>query len=162
VRGAAQTGPGRGASGTSTKISLPAIALALVTGCGAQANLQAQPHQAVTVRVTATKTVIRYRHHHHHPVPGATPSASPAPPAPALGCKVLATGSGGEEFNVTTVGGGTYTGTISVSFYGPSGSGQVFPPTTVQGASPVGMWYPVPSADIGASAAPVGCTASAG
>jgi hypothetical protein len=146
------------------KIAASVATLVLLAGCGSQAKPQAQPRVTVTVTVTATRTVtvIRYRHHHHHPMPVATPSASPAPPAPALGCKVLTTGSGGEEFNVTTVGGGTYTATISVSFYGPSGSGQVFPPTTVQGATPVGTWYPVPSADIGASAEPVGCTASAG
>jgi hypothetical protein len=88
--------------------------------------------------------------------------ASPAAPAVAFGCKVLQTGAGQEEFNVTTTGGGTYSGTVNVSFYDYPGSGHIFPPTSVQGATPVGSWQPVPAADIGASAEPSGCIASAG
>jgi hypothetical protein len=75
---------------------------------------------------------------------------------------VLQTGSGQEEFNVTTTGGGTYNGTVYVTFYDYSGSGHIFPSTTVQGATPVGTWHPVPAADIGASAEPSGCNASTG
>jgi hypothetical protein len=55
-----------------------------------------------------------------------------------------------------------HSGSIYVSFYDYAGSGDVFPGTTVNGATPVGAWYPVPTADIGASAEPSGCTASAG
>lgn len=88
--------------------------------------------------------------------------ASPAAPAVAFGCKVLQTGAGQEEFNVTTTGGATYSGTVNVSFYDYPGSGHIFPPTSVQGAAPVGAWQPVPAADIGASARPSGCIASAG
>ena len=80
----------------------------------------------------------------------------------AFGCKVLQSGSGQEEFNVTTTGGATYSGTVNVSFYDYPGSGHIFPPTSVQGAAPVGAWQPVPAADIGASARPSGCIASAG
>lgn len=104
----------------------------------------------------ATRMVTRYHHR-----PRSSPPPAPSAPAVSLGCKVLQTGSGGEEFNVTTVGGGSYSGAINVSFYGPAGSGEVFPGTSVQGATPVGHWYPVPAADIGASAEPVGCVASA-
>jgi hypothetical protein len=91
------------------------------------------------------------------------PPASPAAPAVAFGCSVLQTGAGGqEEFNVTTTGGGSYSGTVNVSFYDYPGSGHIFPPATVQGATPAGSWQPVPAADIGASAEPSGCIASAG
>lgn len=88
--------------------------------------------------------------------------ASPAAPAVAFGCKVLRTGAGQEEFNVTTIGGGTYRGAVNVSFYDYPGSGHIFPPTLVQGATPVGSWQPIPAADIGASAEPSGCIASSG
>jgi len=90
----------------------------------------------------------------------AQPRSSPVPAA-TLACKVLQAG-GSEEFAVTTTGGGSYGGTVYVSFYGPAGSGQVFPSTTVSGAAPTASWHPVPAADIGASAEPIGCTASAG
>ena len=90
------------------------------------------------------------------------PPPPPAPPAVAFGCNVLQTGGGQEEFNVTTTGGATYSGPVNVSFYDYPGSGHIFPPTSVQGATPVGSWQPVPAADIGASAEPSGCVASAG
>lgn len=100
----------------------------------------------------------------HAPAPhtGTTgpPPASPVPAA-RLACKILRTNTG-EQFNVTTVGGGSYQGTVYVSFYGPTGSGQVFPNTTIHGATPVGAWHHVPAADIGASAEPFRCSASAG
>ncbi len=85
-----------------------------------------------------------------------------APPTQAirLGCKVLQLGTS-EEFNVHTVGGSTYLGVVDVSFYGYPGSGYVFPGTTVDGAAPSGTWRQVPAADIGASAEPSGCIASA-
>jgi hypothetical protein len=90
------------------------------------------------------------------------PLAPPAAgtPAIAFGCKVLQTGTS-EEFNVSTVGGGTYNGAINVSFYDYAGSGHIFPGTNVYGATPVGTWRPVPTADIGASAEPSGCIAAA-
>jgi hypothetical protein len=98
------------------------------------------------------------------PAPGirttAEPPASPAPAA-RLPCKILQT-STGEEFNVTTVGGGSYRGTVYVSFYGQAGSGDVFPNTTVNGATAAGSWHNLPAADIGASAEPFTCAASAG
>ena len=139
-------------------------AMATLAGCGhatasGTAARKPQPKVTVTVTVTATKTVIRYRRHPHHRGV-ATPSAAPAP-AVSFGCKVLQTNTG-EEFNVTTVGGGSYSGTIYVSFYDYVGSGDVFPGTTVDDATPVGTWYPVPAAGIGASAEQTGCTASAG
>jgi len=121
-----------------------------------QASHRPAVRATVTVTATATKTVIRYRKHHHP-----SPAPAPASPAVSFGCKVLLTGNGGEEFNVTTIGGGTYSGPISVSFYDYPGSGDVFPGTTVYGATPVGNWQPVPAADIGASAEPAGCIASA-
>jgi hypothetical protein len=88
------------------------------------------------------------------------PSSSVAP-AVSFGCKILRIGTS-EEFNVTTVGGGNYQGTVYISFYDYSGSGDVFPNTTVNGTTPVGAWRQVPAADIGASAEPSGCIASAG
>ena len=108
--------------------------------------------------VTDIRIVYRVR---HHTKPRPAP-ASPAAPAVAFGCKILQTGPGQEEFNVTTTGGASYTGTVYVSFYDYPGSGDSFPPTSVQGATPVGSWQPVPAADIGASAEPAGCIASAG
>ena len=90
----------------------------------------------------------------------AAPSSSPAP-AVSFGCKVLQSNTS-EEFNVTTVGGGSYQGTVYISFYDYAGSGDVFPGTAVNGATPVGAWRQVPAADIGASAEPSGCIASAG
>jgi hypothetical protein len=80
----------------------------------------------------------------------------------AFGCKVLQTSPGQEEFNVRRTGGTTYGGPISVMFYDYAGSGDVFPPTSVQGATPTGSWQPVPAAGIGASAEPSGCIANAG
>jgi len=99
----------------------------------------------------------------HAPSPNTGTTATPSSPAPAISfaCKILRTNTG-EEFNVATVGGGSYNGTIYVSFYDYAGSGHVFPETTVQGATPAGALHPVPAADIGASAEPSGCTASAG
>jgi hypothetical protein len=116
----------------------------------------------VDVRVSAhgQKRSVRVWFTPRQPPP---PPASPAAPAMAFGCNVLQTGAAGqEEFNVTTTGGGSYSGTVNVSFYDYPGSGHIFPPTTVQGATPVGAWQPVPAADIGASAEPSGCIASAG
>jgi hypothetical protein len=118
-------------------------------------RITVSPGPTVTKTRTHTRVVYRTRH------PKPAPSPTSAPVTVSFGCKILASGSS-EEFNVNTVGGGSYSGSINVSFYGPTGSGQVFPGTTVQGATPVGTWRPVPSADIGASARPVGCVASAG
>ena len=96
---------------------------------------------------------------------GTTPDSSSSPTqAITFGCKVLqlnAQTSSSEEFDVTTVGGGSYKGTLHVRFYGPLGSGEIFPDTTVDGAAPTANWHQVPAADIGASAEPVGCIASA-
>lgn len=156
----------------AAKVALAGAVLALggllAAGCAAAtrpSTSQARPARVVvTVTVTETRTVIRYRKHHHPPAaaPTPAPATSPAAPAVSLGCKILRQGSGAEEFNVTTVGGGTYSGAISVSFYDYAGSGDVFPGTTVYGATPVGSWQPVPAADIGGSAEPSGCIASVG
>jgi len=94
--------------------------------------------------------------------PKPSPAPSPTTVAVTFGCKVLQdTSTGAEQFEVTT-NGGTYSGIIVVSFYDYAGSGHIFPSTTVQGATPYGSWQPVPAADIGASAEPTGCVASAG
>jgi hypothetical protein len=115
---------------------------------------------APTVTRTRTRVVYWVRHPRKQPVPSANPSPSTA--TVAFGCKVLQTGPGQEEFNVTTTGGTTYSGTISVTFYDYPGSGDTFPSASVQGATPIGSWQHVPAADIGASAEPKGCIASAG
>lgn len=97
------------------------------------------------------------------PPPQAGSNAEPPASATAtvtFGCKVLQTNTG-EEFSVTTLGGGTYPGTIYVSFHDYPGSGDTFPDTTVNGATSTGAWHKVPAADIGGSAEPSGCTASA-
>ena len=96
------------------------------------------------------RVVYRVKHRKKHHVAPASPAA--AAPAVAFGCEILQTGPGQLEFNVTTTGGATSDGTVYVSFYDYPGSGDTFPPTTVQGATPVGAWNPVPAADIGASA----------
>lgn len=108
--------------------------------------------------VTDVRVVYRVRHHKKPP----KPSPSPAVAAVTFGCQIRQLGAGQEVFNVTTTGGATYSGTINVTFYDYAGSGDTFSPTTVQGATPVGSWQPVPAADIGASAEPSGCIASAG
>lgn len=62
--------------------------------------------------VTDTRIVYRVRHRKkHHEAPTASV------PAVAFGCKILRTGPGQREFNVTTTGGGSYSGTVYVSFY---------------------------------------------
>lgn len=109
--------------------------------------------------VTHIRVVYRTRHRKKRPIASASPAASSTV---AFGCKVLQQGPGQLEFNVTTTGGATYSGTVYVSFYDYAGSGDTFPPTTVQGATPVGSWQPVPADDTGASAEPSGCIASAG
>jgi eukaryotic-like serine/threonine-protein kinase len=90
----------------------------------------------------------------------ASPSTPAATPAVSLGCKILRVGAR-EIFNVHTVGAGNYRGTIHISFYDYVGSGDRFPGTTLDGATPAGTWRPVPAADIGASAEPLGCIATA-
>ena len=96
---------------------------------------------------------------------GTSPDLSPSPAQTiTFACKVLLMDgptSSSEEFDVTTVGGTTYHGTVHVHFYGPPGSGEIFPDTTVYGAAPTANWHQVPAADIGASAEPYGCIASA-
>ena len=96
---------------------------------------------------------------------GTTPGSSSSPTqAITFGCMVLLLNtqtSSSEEFDVTTVGGGSYKGTLHVQFYGPPGSGEIFPDTTVDGAAPTANWHQVPAADSVASAEPVGCIASA-
>jgi serine/threonine protein kinase len=87
------------------------------------------------------------------------PSASPTENAALFACKVLQISSG-EEFDVTTIGASSYPGTVYVSFAGPPGSGQIFPATTISGATSTPAWHPVPADDIGASAEPYSCAAS--
>jgi hypothetical protein len=148
------------------RLLVGAAAIGVLTGCATR-HVAAPPPRTVTAIATRTVTVT--------PKPPRSPaSATPAPQAapapaspsaaPAFGCKVLSgNGAGGDlEFGVTTVGGGTYSGTINVSFYDYPGSGDIFPSATVDGAGPVPDWQPVPAADVGASAAPEGCIASVG
>lgn len=94
-----------------------------------------------------------------------TAAQQPAPsavPTVSFSCKVLQTAPGQEEFSIITNGGASYAGTVNVSFAGPSNSSDIFPGTTVGGATPLATWHQVPAADIGASAEPFSCTASAG
>jgi hypothetical protein len=88
----------------------------------------------------------------------------------SLFCKVEEDSSGGAlEYTAqaTVTSGSAYVGNVSVSFYS-SVPGQIFPDTelspdtTVTSDRPWIIWQPVPAADIGASAEPVGCTASGG
>jgi hypothetical protein len=99
-----------------------------------------------------------------------TAAASPVPSATIAGstisfpCKVEQTGGGGEVYEVITDSGAAYSGTVEVSFYGPTGSGEIFPPVSLPGTAPAGSaanWHTVPPADIGASAEPSGCIAQA-
>jgi len=115
----------------------------------------------VTPPATVTRTRIRVRVAYRP-----SPSQSPTPVAASVtfACKVEQTGGGGEEYEVDTLGGAAYRGTADVSFYGAAGSGDTFPPTTLTGTAPAGPaanWHRVPAADIGASAEPSGCYASA-
>jgi hypothetical protein len=115
---------------------------------------------APTVTRTRTRVVFRVRYRKPRPVASASPSAPGT--TVAFGCKVLQTSPGQEEFNVTTTGGTIYSDPIRVTFYDYAGSGDTFPSMSVQGATPTGSWQPIPAADIGASAEPSGCVASAG
>jgi FKBP-type peptidyl-prolyl cis-trans isomerase len=142
------------------------IVTADAQAASARAKMSKAQAQSASREAAVRKLQRQLQHEHAVAAPaagtGTTPQSSASPaPAVALGCKVLQTGTS-EEFDVTTTGGGSYRGTVNVSFYGPTGSGQVFPGTTVNGATPTAAWHQVPAADIGASAEPIGCTASAG
>lgn len=94
-----------------------------------------------------------------------SPSASASPAAGVtFTCKVESTGNG-LVYVVDAGAAGAYNGPVEVSFYDYQSSGHVFPPAELSGTAPAGSasnWHPVPTADIGASAQPSGCTASAG
>lgn len=151
-------------------------ALALV---GAFAGGYSIAHDHVVTRVITktvtpppvTRTRVRVVIRRARPPAAATPAAaSPFPSAAIAGstisfaCKVEQTGGGGEVYEVSTDSGPAYSGTVEVSFYGPAGSGQTFPPASLPGTAPAGSaanWHTVPAADIGASAEPSGCIAQA-
>jgi hypothetical protein len=108
---------------------------------------------------TRTRTINQIS---HQKTSLASPPAS-QPAVTAFGCKILQIGSlGQEEFQVFPVDNITYNGVVNVSFYDYAGSGHTFPGTSLQGVSATPSWNPVPGADIGASAEPSGCIASAG
>lgn len=92
-----------------------------------------------------------------------TPATTPA--ALEFTCTVQnAVLGNGPDYEVTAIGGAAYSGPINVSFHDYPGSGHIFPPTSLTRTAPAGSitnWHPVPSADIGASAEPSGCTAKA-
>jgi len=149
-------------------ISAIAVAAALViAGTSSVGTIALRPASVRTVthtvRVTATATVTHTRTRVrvvYRPSPSPTPVAASV----TFACKVEQTGGGGEEYEVDTLGGAAYSGTADVSFYGAAGSGDTFPPTTLTGTAPAGPaanWHRVPAADIGASAEPSGCYASA-
>jgi hypothetical protein len=151
-------------------ISAIGVAAALVIAGASSAGTVALRPASVrivthTVRVTATATVTRTRTR-VRVVYRPSPSPSPTPVAASVTftCKVEQTGGASEEYEVDALGGAAYSGTVDVSFYGVAGSGDTFPSTTLAGTAPAGSasnWHQVPAADIGASAEPTGCYATA-
>jgi len=129
-------------------------------GPAAPATTKGPAAQPTAKPTTSTRIVHPVKQRKKPPTASASPPGSG--PAVTFGCKVEQNGPGQEVFNVSTTGGATYSGTVVITFYDYAGSGHTFPPTSVQGATPNGSWYPVPAADIGASAEPSGCIASAG
>ena len=111
--------------------------------------------------VLASSTVQMQGSPSPHSSTATQPTPSPAPTV-SFSCKVLQTGPGQEEFSVITNGGASYAGTVDVNFACPANSSDTFPGTTVSGVTPLASWHQVPDADIGASAEPFTCTASAG
>lgn len=145
---------------------------------GAFAGGYAIAHDHVVTRVITktvtpppvTRTRVRVVIRRALPRAVARPAASPSPSAAAtvstisFACKVEQTGGGGEVYEITADSGAAYSGTVEVSFYGPSGSGQTFPPAWLPGTAPGGSaanWHTVPPSDIGASAEPFGCIGQA-
>ena len=151
-------------------IGVIAVAAGLVIAGASSAGTVALRSPSVrtvthTVRVTATATVTHTRTR-VRVVNRPSPSPSPTPVAASVtfACKVEQTGGGNEEYEVSALGGAAYSGTVDVSFYGVAGSGDTFSLTTLTGTAPAGSaanWHSVPAADIGASAEPSGCYASA-
>lgn len=150
-------------------LSVIAVVAALVIAGASSAGTVALRSASVrvvtrTVTVTATATVTHIRTRTRtRVVYRASPSPTPVAASVRFACKIEQTGSG-EEYEVDALGGAAYSGTIYVSFYGPAGSGDTFPPTSLAGTAPAGSaanWHTVPAADIGASAEPTGCIASA-
>jgi hypothetical protein len=88
---------------------------------------------------------------------------TPAPaPAVVFTCTVMS-GSGtstGLEARVWGYGPPLYSGEVYVSFSDYAGSGHLFPPTSGYMTSGV-AWVPIPAADVGASAEPSQCSATA-
>lgn len=153
-----------------TSLSVVAVAAALVIAGGSSAGTVALRPASIrvvthTVTVTATATATRIRTRTRvRVVYRPSPSSTPVVVGVRFACKIEQTGSGTEEYEVDALGGAAYSGTIDVSFYGAAGSGDTFPPASLAGTAPAGSaanWHPVPSADIGASAEPSGCYASA-
>jgi len=149
-------------------ISAIAVAAALViAGTSSVGTIALRPASVRTVthtvRVTATATVTHTRTRVrvvYRPSPSPTPVAASV----TFACKVEQTSGGSEQYEVSALGGAAYSGTVDVSFYAAASSGETFPPTSLPGTASAGSaanWHPVPAADIGASAAPTGCYASA-
>lgn len=140
---------------------------ALATGLSLAACSSGGPRPAVTVTVTRAPASTQAA------VPPRKAAPAPVVTAPAqaasLFCKVEQDSSGLEySAQATVASGSAYVGNVSVSFYDHPGSGRIFPgtelspDTTVTPSRPWITWQPVPVADVGASAEPAGCTASAG
>lgn len=155
---------------------MPAGALtvaALAAGLSLAACSSGSPRPAVTITVTrapASTRVPASRQAAASPRKAAPPPVVTAPAQVAsLFCKVERDSSGLEySAQATVASGSAYVGNVSISFYDYPGSGHIFPGTelspdaTVTPSRPWITWQPVPAADVGASAEPAGCTASAG
>lgn len=149
--------------------------IGLVAACSS-----GSPRPAVTVTVTVTpaskQAASATPSQKATPARKTTPAPEPAASSTApvqtasLFCKVEQDSSSGAleytaQASVTS--GSAHVGNVLVSFYS-SVPGQIFPgtelspDTTVTPDRPWVIWQPVPPADVGASAEPVGCTASGG
>lgn len=133
-------------------VSLAVLPLVLVVGCAPGVAAPEQGPQTVTVTVTASPSATP-------PANSTAPTSAAVAPTVKLFCKVL--DSNGLEYSVSTDG-STYNGSITVHFQDYPNSGHTFPTTQVTGATASGHWRAVPDEDIGGSAQPTTCTATAG
>jgi hypothetical protein len=133
-----------------------------------KATLVTEQSQVTTTRQTAQKYKLREaaaqrKLRREQGTKAFTTPANTSTPVVAFGCKILQnSSSGAEQFEVFPTDNIAYDGTVYVSFYDYAGSGHTFPGTSLQGVPSTESFNPVPAADIGGSAEPSGCIASAG
>lgn len=134
------------------------LPLALVVGCAPGTPTSVQGTASPSSPTTAASTTTQ----HTTTTSNSSSSGGSSSSSLKLFCKILRTGDSGSDnlqYDVTT-NGETYDGRITVNFQ--DDAGHTFDPVSIQGASTNANWQKVPESDIGASAQPTRCTATAG